>query len=205
MTWLDYIVCVRAYIYMCACVCAVSGGHAVELQQPGSWQRCVHHWKLWIWLYSCRHGSPLHQGPVQGYAQSHTFRKQYNSKWSPIWHWYAGDDLVIVTSLSTGTLTAVESFLTVGSGPDVCTYISVHWSMVNLQLNHTLLVCVLFCQGGCIHDGTWQSAIYGFADSQKLQSVRRKFNHKPLPTVGSKLRRRYTGQYGLLFLIHHIV
>uniref|UniRef100_A0A8C9Y393 Saccharopine dehydrogenase-like oxidoreductase n=1 Tax=Sander lucioperca TaxID=283035 RepID=A0A8C9Y393_SANLU len=62
-----------------------------------------------------------------------------------------------------GTLTAVESFLTIGSGED----------------------------GGCIHDGTWQSAIYGFSDSQKLQSLRRKFNHKPLPTVGSKLRRRY--------------
>uniref|UniRef100_A0A7N8WU11 Saccharopine dehydrogenase-like oxidoreductase n=1 Tax=Mastacembelus armatus TaxID=205130 RepID=A0A7N8WU11_9TELE len=44
--------------------------------------------------------------------------------------------------------------------------------------------------GGCIHDGTWQSAIYGLADSQKLQSLRRKFNHKPLPTVGSKLKRR---------------
>uniref|UniRef100_A0A7N9AWR4 Saccharopine dehydrogenase-like oxidoreductase n=1 Tax=Mastacembelus armatus TaxID=205130 RepID=A0A7N9AWR4_9TELE len=61
-----------------------------------------------------------------------------------------------------GTLTAVESFLTVSTGPD----------------------------GGCIHDGTWQSAIYGLADSQKLQSLRRKFNHKPLPTVGSKLKRR---------------
>ncbi|KAM6943246.1 saccharopine dehydrogenase-like oxidoreductase [Xenentodon cancila] len=61
-----------------------------------------------------------------------------------------------------GTLTAVDSFLTVSSGPD----------------------------GGCIHDGTWQSAIYGLADSQRLQSLRRKFNHKPLPTVGSKLKRR---------------
>ncbi|XP_076011677.1 saccharopine dehydrogenase-like oxidoreductase [Genypterus blacodes] len=61
-----------------------------------------------------------------------------------------------------GTLTAVESFLTIGTGPD----------------------------GGSIHDGTWQSAIYGFADSQKLQSLRRKFNHKPLPTIGSKLKRR---------------
>ncbi|KAM9408404.1 saccharopine dehydrogenase-like oxidoreductase [Pholidichthys leucotaenia] len=61
-----------------------------------------------------------------------------------------------------GTLTAVESFLTVNSGPD----------------------------GGCIHDGTWQSAVYGFADGPKLQSLRRKFNHKPLPTVGSKLKRR---------------
>ncbi|GLD49038.1 saccharopine dehydrogenase-like oxidoreductase [Lates japonicus] len=46
--------------------------------------------------------------------------------------------------------------------------------------------------GGCIHDGTWQSAIYGFADSHKLQSLRRKFNHKPLPTVDSKLKRRGT-------------
>ncbi|CAK6963994.1 saccharopine dehydrogenase-like oxidoreductase [Scomber scombrus] len=61
-----------------------------------------------------------------------------------------------------GTLTAVESFLTVSTGAD----------------------------GGCIHDGTWQSAIYGFADSQKLQSLRRKFNHKPLPTVGAKIKRR---------------
>uniref|UniRef100_A0A3Q3L7H5 Saccharopine dehydrogenase-like oxidoreductase n=1 Tax=Labrus bergylta TaxID=56723 RepID=A0A3Q3L7H5_9LABR len=63
-----------------------------------------------------------------------------------------------------GTLTAVESFLTVGSGPE----------------------------GGCIHDGTWQSAIYGFADGPKLQSLRRKFNHKPLPIVGSKMKRRGT-------------
>ncbi|XP_068616592.1 saccharopine dehydrogenase-like oxidoreductase [Brachionichthys hirsutus] len=65
-----------------------------------------------------------------------------------------------------GTLTAVESFLTVKAGPD----------------------------GGCIHDGTWQSAIYGLADSPKLQSLRRQFNHKPLPVVGTKLKRR-----GLLF------
>ncbi|KAF0043344.1 hypothetical protein F2P81_004681 [Scophthalmus maximus] len=60
-----------------------------------------------------------------------------------------------------GTLTAVESFLTIGSGPD----------------------------GGCIHDGTWQSAVYGFADGPKLQGLRRKFNHKPLPTIGSKIKR----------------
>ncbi|XP_056268156.1 saccharopine dehydrogenase-like oxidoreductase [Pseudoliparis swirei] len=70
-----------------------------------------------------------------------------------------------------GTLTAVESFLTVGSGDD----------------------------GVCIHDGTWQSAIYGFSDGQKLQSLRRKFNHKPLPTVGSKLKRR-----GSLFFSNEI-
>ncbi|CAN9506939.1 unnamed protein product [Ophioblennius macclurei] len=70
-----------------------------------------------------------------------------------------------------GTLTAVESFLTVSSGPE----------------------------GGCIHDGTWQSAVYGFADSQKLQSLRRKFNHKPLPPVGAKLKRR-----GALFFSNEI-
>ncbi|KAG7481946.1 saccharopine dehydrogenase-like oxidoreductase [Solea senegalensis] len=63
-----------------------------------------------------------------------------------------------------GTLTAVESYLTFGSGPE----------------------------GTCIHDGTWQSAVYGFADSQKLQSLRRKFNHKPLPFVGSRIKRRGT-------------
>uniref|UniRef100_A0A8C1I991 Saccharopine dehydrogenase-like oxidoreductase n=1 Tax=Cyprinus carpio TaxID=7962 RepID=A0A8C1I991_CYPCA len=46
-----------------------------------------------------------------------------------------------------GTLTAVESFLTASAGPE----------------------------GGCIHDGTWQSAIYGLADSNKLRSLRKKF------------------------------
>ncbi|XP_061881898.1 saccharopine dehydrogenase-like oxidoreductase [Entelurus aequoreus] len=70
-----------------------------------------------------------------------------------------------------GTLTAVESFLTVKAGPE----------------------------GGCIHDGTWQSAIYGFADSHKLQSLRKKFNYKPLPSVGSKLKRR-----GALFYSNEI-
>lgn len=70
-----------------------------------------------------------------------------------------------------GTLTSIESFLTVSTGPE----------------------------GGCIHDGTWQSAVYGFADSQKLQSLRRKFNHKPLPVVGSKLKRR-----GALFYSNEI-
>ncbi|KAG9344775.1 hypothetical protein JZ751_010462 [Albula glossodonta] len=37
--------------------------------------------------------------------------------------------------------------------------------------------CIDICgepQGGCIHDGTWQSAIYGFADSAKLRSLRKK-------------------------------
>ncbi|XP_029001287.1 saccharopine dehydrogenase-like oxidoreductase [Betta splendens] len=70
-----------------------------------------------------------------------------------------------------GTLTAVESFLTVKTGPD----------------------------GGSIHDGTWHSAIYGLADRPKLRSLRSKFNHKPLPTVGSKLKRR-----GVLFYSNEI-
>lgn len=70
-----------------------------------------------------------------------------------------------------GTLTAVESFLTVNSGAD----------------------------GGCIHDGTWQSAVYGFADSHKLKSLRKKFNYKPLPSVGSRIKRR-----GALFFSNEI-
>ncbi|XP_075906139.1 saccharopine dehydrogenase-like oxidoreductase [Nelusetta ayraudi] len=61
-----------------------------------------------------------------------------------------------------GTLTAVESFLTVKAGSE----------------------------GGCIHDGTWQSAVHGFADSHTLLRIRRQFNHKPLPSVGSRLKRR---------------
>ncbi|XP_056134411.1 saccharopine dehydrogenase-like oxidoreductase [Lampris incognitus] len=70
-----------------------------------------------------------------------------------------------------GTLTAVESFLTTSTGPE----------------------------GGCIHDGTWQSAIHGFADSVKLKILRRKFNYKPLPTVGSKIKRR-----GVMFFSNEI-
>ncbi|XP_030627526.1 saccharopine dehydrogenase b isoform X2 [Chanos chanos] len=61
-----------------------------------------------------------------------------------------------------GALTAVESFLTVSTGPE----------------------------GGCGHDATWQSAIYGFADSSRLRSLRKKFGHKPLPVVGSRLKKR---------------
>ncbi|KAL0969322.1 hypothetical protein UPYG_G00225560 [Umbra pygmaea] len=61
-----------------------------------------------------------------------------------------------------GTLTAVESFLTARTGPE----------------------------GGSIHDGTWQSAIYGFAESDKLRTLRKKFGHKPLPVLGSKIKRR---------------
>nr|XP_055027610.1 saccharopine dehydrogenase a, tandem duplicate 1 [Misgurnus anguillicaudatus] len=70
-----------------------------------------------------------------------------------------------------GTLTAVESFLTASAGPE----------------------------GGCIHDGTWQSAIYGLADSDKLRSLRKKFGHKPLPVVGAKMKRR-----GALFFSNEV-
>lgn len=79
--------------------------------------------------------------------------------------------VIYTTDQFKGTLTAVESFLTVRTGPE----------------------------GGCIHDGTWQSAVYGFADSHKLQKLRRQFNHKPLPAVGSKLKRR-----GALFFSNEI-
>ncbi|XP_076582484.1 saccharopine dehydrogenase-like oxidoreductase isoform X1 [Chaetodon auriga] len=70
-----------------------------------------------------------------------------------------------------GTLTAVESFLTLGAGSE----------------------------GGCLHDGTWQSAVYGLSDQHTLQTLRRKFNYKPLPTVGPKLKRR-----GALFFSNEI-
>ncbi|CAB1334986.1 unnamed protein product [Coregonus sp. 'balchen'] len=71
-------------------------------------------------------------------------------------------DMGLCVSLITGTLTAIESFLTASTGPE----------------------------GGSINDGTWKSAIYGFADSGKLRSLRKKFGHKPLPVVGSKIKRR---------------
>ncbi|XP_019713507.1 saccharopine dehydrogenase-like oxidoreductase, partial [Hippocampus comes] len=61
-----------------------------------------------------------------------------------------------------GTLTAVESFLTISSGPE----------------------------GTCGHDATWRSAVHGFADSGALRQLRRKFDHKPLPVVGTKVRPR---------------
>ncbi|XP_010898912.1 saccharopine dehydrogenase b [Esox lucius] len=61
-----------------------------------------------------------------------------------------------------GTLTAVESFLTIHTGPE----------------------------GGCAHDSTWQSAIYGFADSGSLRKLRKKFGHQPLPVVGAPFKKR---------------
>lgn len=61
-----------------------------------------------------------------------------------------------------GTLTAVESFLNIKSGPE----------------------------GACIHDGTWRSAVYGLADQDNLKKIRRQIGHKPLPVIGAKLKRR---------------
>uniref|UniRef100_A0A8C8R783 Saccharopine dehydrogenase-like oxidoreductase n=1 Tax=Pelusios castaneus TaxID=367368 RepID=A0A8C8R783_9SAUR len=61
-----------------------------------------------------------------------------------------------------GTLTAVESFLTVKSGPE----------------------------GYSVHDGTWKSAIHGLADQDNLKNLRKQIGYKPLPIVGAKLKRR---------------
>ncbi|KAJ7342116.1 hypothetical protein JRQ81_009047 [Phrynocephalus forsythii] len=61
-----------------------------------------------------------------------------------------------------GTLTAVESFFTVKSGP----------------------------QGPALNDGTWKSAIYGVANKEKLKKIRREIGHKPLPVIGPKLKKR---------------
>uniref|UniRef100_H0WX57 Saccharopine dehydrogenase-like oxidoreductase n=2 Tax=Otolemur garnettii TaxID=30611 RepID=H0WX57_OTOGA len=62
-----------------------------------------------------------------------------------------------------GTLTAVESFLTIHSGPE----------------------------GICIHDGTWKSAVYGFGNKSNLRRLRHGSNVKPIPIVGPKLKRRW--------------
>lgn len=70
-----------------------------------------------------------------------------------------------------GTLTAVESFLNISSGPE----------------------------GFSGHDATWQSAVYGFADSRALHQLRKKFGHKPLPVVGAKVKKR-----GFLFFSKEI-
>uniref|UniRef100_A0A452UBF3 Saccharopine dehydrogenase-like oxidoreductase n=1 Tax=Ursus maritimus TaxID=29073 RepID=A0A452UBF3_URSMA len=66
-----------------------------------------------------------------------------------------------------GTLTAVESFLTIHSGPE----------------------------GLCIHDGTWKSAVHGFGDQSHLKKLRNESNLKPVPIVGSKLKRRWPVSY----------
>ncbi|XP_042322493.1 saccharopine dehydrogenase-like oxidoreductase [Sceloporus undulatus] len=61
-----------------------------------------------------------------------------------------------------GTLTALESFLTINFGPE----------------------------GACLHEGTWQSAIYVLAEQGKLKKIRRQIGHKPIPVIGAKLKRR---------------
>ncbi|KAK7815297.1 hypothetical protein U0070_019141 [Myodes glareolus] len=66
-----------------------------------------------------------------------------------------------------GTLTAVESFLTIHTGSE----------------------------GLCIHDGTWKSAIYGFGDKGTLRKLRSASCLKPVPIVGSKLKRRWPVSY----------
>ncbi|KAB1258822.1 Saccharopine dehydrogenase-like oxidoreductase [Camelus dromedarius] len=66
-----------------------------------------------------------------------------------------------------GTLTAVESFLTIHSGPE----------------------------GLCVHDGTWKSAVYGFGDQSSLKKLRNEANLKPVPIVGPKLKRRWPISY----------
>lgn len=54
-------------------------------------------------------------------------------------------------------------------------------------------------QGMSGHDATWQSAVYGFADSRSLRQLRKKFGHKPLPVVGAKVKKR-----GFLFFSKEI-
>ncbi|NWQ70333.1 SCPDL oxidoreductase, partial [Neopipo cinnamomea] len=61
-----------------------------------------------------------------------------------------------------GTLTAVESFLSVKSGPE----------------------------GVCVHDGTWNSAVYGLSDEDSLRQLRKKIGYAPVPVVGAKLKKR---------------
>ncbi|XP_053315593.1 saccharopine dehydrogenase-like oxidoreductase [Spea bombifrons] len=61
-----------------------------------------------------------------------------------------------------GTLTAVESFLSFKSGPS----------------------------GISLHDGTWQSAVYGVADQGNLKNLRKQLAYKRLPVIGRKLKRR---------------
>ncbi|NXS01285.1 SCPDL oxidoreductase, partial [Oxylabes madagascariensis] len=61
-----------------------------------------------------------------------------------------------------GTLTAVESFLSVKSGPE----------------------------GVGVHDGTWKSAVYGLADEDSLKKLRKQIGYAPVPVVGAKLKKR---------------
>uniref|UniRef100_A0A8W4FPD0 Saccharopine dehydrogenase-like oxidoreductase n=1 Tax=Sus scrofa TaxID=9823 RepID=A0A8W4FPD0_PIG len=49
--------------------------------------------------------------------------------------------------------------------------------------------------GLCIHDGTWKSAVYGFADKSQLKKLRNESHLKPVPVVGPKLKRRWPVSY----------
>ncbi|OPJ72651.1 saccharopine dehydrogenase-like oxidoreductase [Patagioenas fasciata monilis] len=79
-----------------------------------------------------------------------------------------------------GTLTAVESFLKVKSGPE----------------------------GTCVHDGTWKSAVYGLADQDNLRKLRKKIGYAPVPVqygayvniggLGSVIKLMFAG---ILFLL----
>ncbi|XP_078262006.1 saccharopine dehydrogenase-like oxidoreductase [Rhinoraja longicauda] len=78
-----------------------------------------------------------------------------------------------------GTLTAVDSFLKLETGP----------------------------KGASFHEGTWQSAIHGMSDHTNLKKLRRQFELKPLPVIGTKLKRRVgvfhsnkVNQYAIPFL-----
>lgn len=75
--------------------------------------------------------------------------------------------VIYMSNKINGTLTAVESFLTIHSGPE----------------------------GVCIHDGTWKSAIYSFGDYRGLVKLRKEASLKPVPIVGPKLKRRWPVSY----------
>ncbi|XP_077139290.1 saccharopine dehydrogenase-like oxidoreductase isoform X3 [Ranitomeya variabilis] len=61
-----------------------------------------------------------------------------------------------------GTLTAVEGFLSLKSGPE----------------------------GTCLNEGTWQSAIHEAKDQANLKNFRKQLALKPLPVIGKRLKSR---------------
>uniref|UniRef100_F1S650 Uncharacterized protein n=1 Tax=Sus scrofa TaxID=9823 RepID=F1S650_PIG len=65
----------------------------------------------------------------------------------------------------------------------------------NYPLRHVTLTLELFHQGLCIHDGTWKSAAYDFADKSQLKKLRNESHLKPVPVVGPKLKRRWPVSY----------
>lgn len=50
---------------------------------------------------------------------------------------------------------------------------------------------MVFDQGSCVHDGTWNSAVYGLAEQDNLRKLRKEIGYSPVPVVGAKLKRRY--------------